>query len=611
MELIQTVTDIFTNEEINQSSYNIPDYQRGYKWTDTDVKLLLDDIDKFNVSDGTFYCIQNITICRDKEYNYYNVIDGQQRLTTLYIILCWIGKKDIVEGKLKYSIRKSTDSFLTKYVLTREVWGENFKHRAEHMDEWYVMQAAFAVKNWYNEKHWEINDQSQERISFEDKVLHHTNLIVNELTSSDGEEHRTFANINSVKVPLDGADLVRALLITRSVDRYFNTTSDLHQIRQYRIRMGIEIDSMSDWFKKDDVYDFFNRMLPTHITKKAKTHNFDNTKHKIDILYLLYFIAFSTDYEKEVPSVRFFESTSDYREIRSFFNVLRDWFEDREIYHYLGFLFANCRQSVSFRKMFSLWEQSSSRADFINNIKDETRNALVEPYKKVEGHDGALPYKDAAQRLIESVSNVTVNWYQEKPDSARVLLAFRDVLLALNSPKKDERIPVAYLCRNDEDLEHIGCQNPCPETKENKQYWIDALSSLPTIPQEQQENVNKLIQEVEKVDTINDVLFSRIQNLYTTMGFNSIGNLVLLNGTINKGYHNKPFSQKRIAIINNYFNYNKKEDVSRDLLARCKYIRPWTLNVFIGSGKQEWNTEDIGNTVIDIASAFRKFLVVE
>ena len=73
--------------------YVIPYYQRGYRWEDRHVKYLLEDIDNFiNHGDG-FYCLQPIVVAPVKgNDNIWEVIDGQQRLITLYIIFKYLDK---------------------------------------------------------------------------------------------------------------------------------------------------------------------------------------------------------------------------------------------------------------------------------------------------------------------------------------------------------------------------------------------------------------------------------------------------------------------------------------------------------------------------------------
>ena len=91
-DIIKPIKDIF------KVNYNIPEYQRGYKWAIKQVLKLLEDIEGFNIDENNedkFYCLQNITIVKNNDY--YDVIDGQQRLTTLFIILSYL--KNIINMK--------------------------------------------------------------------------------------------------------------------------------------------------------------------------------------------------------------------------------------------------------------------------------------------------------------------------------------------------------------------------------------------------------------------------------------------------------------------------------------------------------------------------------
>lgn len=66
-------------------SFYIPSYQRGYRWSETEVVRLLDDIYQNGKKN---YCLQPVVV-RKKE-DQYELIDGQQRLTTLYLIYKYI-----------------------------------------------------------------------------------------------------------------------------------------------------------------------------------------------------------------------------------------------------------------------------------------------------------------------------------------------------------------------------------------------------------------------------------------------------------------------------------------------------------------------------------------
>lgn len=85
-------TDISV-DELFQSFYAVPDYQREYVWGTEEVEQLLNDVlsEMSGESPENYpeYFIGSIVICPGKD-GLYDLIDGQQRLTTLYIILCSI-----------------------------------------------------------------------------------------------------------------------------------------------------------------------------------------------------------------------------------------------------------------------------------------------------------------------------------------------------------------------------------------------------------------------------------------------------------------------------------------------------------------------------------------
>src|ERR1700730_6513142 len=69
--------------------YVVPDYQREYVWTDKEVQQLLDDIDdQIDAGSEKEYFVGMILVSPGGSKNHFEVIDGQQRLTTFYLLLC-------------------------------------------------------------------------------------------------------------------------------------------------------------------------------------------------------------------------------------------------------------------------------------------------------------------------------------------------------------------------------------------------------------------------------------------------------------------------------------------------------------------------------------------
>ncbi len=69
--------------------YIVPDYQREYVWTDKEVRQLLEDIDEqVDSAAEREYFIGMVLVSPSAHKGHYDVIDGQQRLTTFYLLLC-------------------------------------------------------------------------------------------------------------------------------------------------------------------------------------------------------------------------------------------------------------------------------------------------------------------------------------------------------------------------------------------------------------------------------------------------------------------------------------------------------------------------------------------
>ncbi|WP_188115956.1 DUF262 domain-containing protein, partial [Campylobacter concisus] len=96
----------FSVEKIFESKYLIPIYQRNYAWKSYEIGILLDDI-KSN-DDG--YFIGSLVI-KQKD-GVFEVKDGQQRLTTLFLILRYL--KHDIKGELKFEARQKSNETLKK-----------------------------------------------------------------------------------------------------------------------------------------------------------------------------------------------------------------------------------------------------------------------------------------------------------------------------------------------------------------------------------------------------------------------------------------------------------------------------------------------------------------
>lgn len=76
-----------------QKSYSVPDFQRGYAWKEEQVTQLLEDIQTFIDSNSPVYLLGQVIVCSGKHPEDYVLVDGQQRVTTLQLLLIAIHRR--------------------------------------------------------------------------------------------------------------------------------------------------------------------------------------------------------------------------------------------------------------------------------------------------------------------------------------------------------------------------------------------------------------------------------------------------------------------------------------------------------------------------------------
>ena len=518
-ELIYNIKDVFSNDS-NETFlkvgeyYNIPEYQRGYKWKKDNVKTLLEDILKFQpqtVGQGNdlFYCVQNITLC--KHENSYNVVDGQQRLTTLLIILSYLKETDLVTEKLKYSIRVETDKFINEYIIGRKIWkyekwedlqsqiGSEYKRK----DIFYISEAAFAIKEWF--------DSKKDKLSL-DTILNHVKLIVNNLSST--KEEKIFSNLNGGKVSLDGADLIRAVLMTRVAGEILGNNQNKERINEHRVRIGMELDAINLWWGNKDVAAYFKQLLPD---KLSTNKLFDISTFPINTLYMLYYKTLNDDDDEF--SFKFFEygingnDRKDDDHLEMYQGIIRlhyemqDWFGNREIYHLLGYLFNYFKsKEITFRIIYKKWEKANSKVDFIKELKSDIFQQLI----KVPNGEEVDKEKNRFDEFKNSIKKLNSNWYDDNQNLFRALVLMD--IIQITKTNNLGFLPVDFFKPKQEDKEHIRPQTPKKNNEESRSRadWENFIVDL-HLPKSEQIEIENFLKNSQN-EELNDEEINSIHN---------------------------------------------------------------------------------------------------
>ena len=222
-----------TIAELKDHRFFVPSYQRGYRWTEYEVTALLDDISEFLAEGGKRYCIQPL-IVKYRDNGAFEVVDGQQRLTTIYIFMK-IASQEIRSAKppfeLEYATRDDSASFLKS--LSDDVDFEDV--RKNNIDYYHIADAYEKINSWLDRQ----PDKSVAIQELNTKIRKSVFFIWYEMPL-DSDPIAMFTKVNLGKIPLTNAELIKALLLNKD---NFGADPDNRQIEMSlawdRIEQGL------------------------------------------------------------------------------------------------------------------------------------------------------------------------------------------------------------------------------------------------------------------------------------------------------------------------------------------------------------------------------------
>lgn len=152
-----TISDLYIGNEFR--NYEIPIYQRNYAWEREEIKTLVHDVfDSFKKSQNNKYYVGTL-VSYDRGDNTYEIIDGQQRLTTIYLILKCFKKnlKSILSFKARNKSNYTLKNLKTDMALEESEISitKGFKFAKEEINELGLEQKALEkyIEFWLNQVH--------------------------------------------------------------------------------------------------------------------------------------------------------------------------------------------------------------------------------------------------------------------------------------------------------------------------------------------------------------------------------------------------------------------------------------------------------------------------
>lgn len=658
--------------EILEKNFYIPCYQRGYRWTRQQIEDLLNDIYAFdlknNKSSKEFYCLQPIVVrkCSEEYKNkhklndelksefdnniWYEVIDGQQRLTSIRILLAYLVKTQYKgetlkerrgksEFKLEYETRTGTATFL-----------QNIQPSKENIDFYHIAKAYFYIEEWFK------NTSEIEEIALDDirdDFLKSLTLSMKSKNKKDSDgvvqiiwyeidddvnPIDTFTRINLGKIPLESGELIKGLFLKKPdisesasqrqieiANEWDNIENDLQDsnlwsfitngTKKYSARIELLFDTFYNLTRKKLEADIKlsneeKEILLKHIgDDKYATFRFINTffDETLKTQKKQYLLYFTDEKENEKNDTVVFL----WNKIKEIFLAIKEWYEDPLYYHYIGFI-------VNFSKdkniIYSLYSEyvTCDEDKFIEKLIFKVRETLGEiKYNTTEKHIN-LVYKERSGSN-NNIRKLLVLFNLE------YIIQQNTVAYKSEDAKWFTRFPFDIFRREKWDIEHIDSYttNKLNNYKDQIEWLKTAYGDLKEIISDNKQSEMETIEnEIEQfITNPKDEEFERIKSTIQKLAGeneddetpeeikNGIGNLTLLNSSINREYKNALFTTKRRIII--------EKDSKGFFIPLC------TKNVFLkyfdvkGTSKTRWTYKngDYQAYELKIIETLSKFLI--
>ena len=518
--------DIDKDSNVCQESvtFIIPYLQRAYKWKEKQAKQMLEDFSEFLKQEKTYYCMQPLAVVKIGD-NKYELLDGQQRLTTLLIlwrILFESGEKTSYPYKFEYE-RDSSESntLINRYSFITES-DEIKKGEYGNIDEYYMSKVYGAIKLYFdNPNNKKTDEQKADNYKETFKKLlkgegKHILFLWYEV--NEEEKHTTFAHLNSGKIELTCSELIKAILLSdgnkESLDN--NRLPD-------KSLVAAQYAEMEEAFNDDRLWYMLQTDEPLY------------NGSRMDLLFNMVLNINRKAYEAD-PKAAFYkvyarraDLSRFWKDCRAYFVRIMDLYKNPYTYHYIGYL--------------TYTEGNNKIDDWVKVYKESGLKGCIEQLKsKVResisglGDLEKITYSDTSKATLRKIfilHNIqTILIHYETIKKANLGLRF-----------SYEQFPFELLYSQRWDIEHIASQTENPLTKiQDCKDWIASVRADYSEIFVQRPDLNNEIDLFEKDSKIemfkqiyNEIVSSAEKN--SPQNKDGLGNLVLLDSHTNRNYH--------------------------------------------------------------------------
>lgn len=442
--------------------FNVPDYQRGYRWGKSQITTFLEDIKKACEAGERQYFLQAVVVKQTggtKDKPEWELIDGQQRLTTAWllskVLAKYLHKAKHLAFNLTYQTRPGSKEFLERLVSSES----ELPDQNHNVDYWYMAQAARIMESWADK---------EEDVASLRGYLHTKVKVLWHEDGPDVDPAKHFVSLNSGRISLLDAELCRAVLLAgknmdieylipkqftmpkTEADKYVAGQLRANQIRNRQLLIGNAWDRVERELRETALWGFLNGA----------------SDQAVYMNYLLQIVFNKTDNDGQHPCYGAIESrlknkpakadaVSIWNDILFRFDRLQSWFDNNNYYHWLGYLSALRQPDTT----ISFWHKQLESS--ISESEDKYKDTVFgEIRKSVTGSS------DKLDLILENFN------YSNSEQTKNLLLLF-NVEYARRSRSLGVRFPFHKHNGMTWSLEHINAQKL--ELTKDQKVWREWL----------------------------------------------------------------------------------------------------------------------------------------
>ncbi|WP_417814407.1 DUF262 domain-containing protein [Thalassospira alkalitolerans] len=533
---LRSINQLLVDEHGSPARYWIPAYQRGYRWNQIQVTQLLNDIWEFIQASEekrrtSFYCLQPLVV-RRLEDGSYEVVDGQQRLTTIFILL---SHRDEILGILR------KQRFTIDYETRDPVFLEDIDldRSNENVDFYHICEAWRAIDSWLGERDRMHALKLLQHLLNDDETGRNVKVIWYELASGD-DPVAAFTRLNIGKIPLTEAELVRALFLRRATQDDATGNLSLRIAYEWdQIEKRLQDDSIWYFLQNTDIDDANRIGLVFRLAARLEGNALSGEDYAV---FSHFSGLLNSDLSAEV----------EWRKVKDIFMALEEWYEDRYLFHVVGFVLNQTVGELSTITELLENSQTSSKHDFFRSLRNRV-------FRMVLGGD---LYAITSDEIEEEITNLCATVGYANASKVRSLLLLFNLATLLEDPRSNIRFQFDSFKRESWDIEHIrSVSDERPSRPQAQEEWLrHCLTFLRSAKGEAEHELAVSIAAylASSTELRDQATFEEIDgeilsffNEATAGPDHDLANLTLLDSRTNRGYRNAVFAVKRSVLLKN------------------------------------------------------------